>query len=490
MSEEEKITEAVLLQTSVKERDFVRTKNAVLFFGGIVFLLIFLFMSLVSKNDEGAGITAGLSGAQAIGLLFHGFTYSHYEPGIGSFDIAFPPSVFVLLMIAMVLGLGISICAAIGWLCGKDLKVTGLFCAASAVWCAFLYAFLLSPVKIYVQDFFAKDCLFYQIFSVESGILLLIVAGALLTAVCFGINEQNVSQMKKYAVFYLMALFPLAFMFVFFLYPILLQTLMAFKDYKLSTGMNSDWVGFEHFITIFTSEDMLYVIANTIYISLVKLVISIVLPLILALVLFDLRSRKFRSVAQTIIYIPHFFSWVVVYAISYAFLSPEGVLNSLSKLFGGSATSYLTTPSLVVLIQAIVFGWKEIGWGTIIYFAALSGVDISLYDAAKVDGAGPLRRIWNISIPSILNVIVFTMILALGNVLKSAGGEQLLLYEHPSIYRQLLVIDTWIYWEGLTGTGNQLGLGAAMAFFQSFIGIILVLICNWMSKKFTGRTIW
>lgn len=484
------------IQTAVTEKEkrgsgsFFRIKNLVSLVGGIVFVLLFLFLTIVSKNDDGAGLKAGLNGFGLISLVFNAFQYTHYEPGIGSFQVDFPPVVFVLLLFILIFGMGVIVCSILGYVKDKDVKLTGIFSTAATVWCIFLYGFLLSSVNIRAVDFFGVEKKFYQVFSVESGMLILAIAAFLLSAFHFGITEKKIGEMKKYAAIYAMAVFPLSFMFVFFLYPILLQTLMGFKEYTLGGGMNSEWVGFKHFTTIFSSENMLYVIGNTVYISIIKLVISIVFPLVLALLVFDINSKPFRSVSQTIIYIPHFFSWVVVYAISYAFLSPEGVMNTLSKLLGGKAESYLTTPSMVVPIQAIVFGWKEIGWGTIIYYAALSGIDTSMYDAAKVDGAGPLRRLWNISLPSIMPIIVFTMIMALGNILKSAGGEQLLLYNHPAIYKQLLVIDTWIYWEGLTGTGNQLGLGAAMAFFQSFIGIILVLFCNQLSKKLTGRTIW
>lgn len=469
--------------------DLARTKNIVIAAGGLLLLTLFLFVPLVSKTNDALNLSAKLNGLKCIGLLFNGFRYYFVDPDIGRLTIDVPPAVCVLLLAAALFALALTAIGVYGAVTDREFRATGIVACAGAVYSCMLYVLLILPIGVGAQDFFGNECLFYQTFSIGNGLLFLTALSAALAVFHYGIRASKLRALKRYAVFYAMVALPLAFMVVFYLYPVLLQTVMSFKEYKLSTGIwNSSWVGFKNFATIFTSREMLYVIGNTIYISLVKIVISIVLPLILAILLFDLRFSKFRKGVQTIVYIPHFFSWVVIYAISYAFLNNEGVLNSVIKLFGGQTNDFLTNSRLFVPIQAIVFGWKEIGWGTIIYFAALMGVDTSMFDAAKVDGAGPLRRLWHITLPSIRPVIIFTMILSLGNILKSAGGEQLMLFYNVAVHDQAMVIDTWLYFRGLIDF--EYSLGSAMSFFQSFIGIILVLICNWMSKKFTDRTIW
>ena len=229
---------------------------------------------------------------------------------------------------------------------------------------------------------------------------------------------------------------------------------------------------------------MLQVIGRTIYISVLRLIVGIIPPLILSVCLYDLKSSKMRSVFQNIVYIPHFFSWVVVYAITYSLLSPEGLMNSVF----GTSVDYMVSKKYFLTIVIVTSIWKELGWGTILYLAALSGVDTSLFEAAKIDGAKPLQRVVHITLPSIRNTIVFLTVMSLGNILKGAGGEQLLLFYSATTKDQALVIDTWLVWYGMKEL--QYSLGAAMSFFQSAIGMIMVLGCNYISKKTCEVSMW
>lgn len=169
---------------------------------------------------------------------------------------------------------------------------------------------------------------------------------------------------------------------------------------------------------------MLRVIGNTLYISLLKLIGATVPPLLLSIFLYDMRMMRAKKVVQTIVYIPHFFSWVIIYAITYAFLNEEGLLST----WLGTSSSILTDPDWFIFIVVLTNIWKELGWGTILYLAALSSVPPELYEAAKLDGAGPWQRVWRITLPSILPIVMYLLIINLGQILKNAGGEQLLLF--------------------------------------------------------------
>lgn len=191
-----------------------------------------------------------------------------------------------------------------------------------------------------------------------------------------------------------------------------------------------------------------------------------------------------KKVVQTVVYIPHFFSWVIIYAITYAFLNEEGLLST----WLGTSSSILTDSDWFIPIVIITNIWKELGWGTILYLAALSSVPPELYEAAKLDGAGPWQRVWRITLPSILPIVMYLLIINLGQILKNAGGEQLLLFANAVTKPQAMVIDTWLYWESLGEL--KYSLGAAMSFFQAAVGMVLVFGCNRLSKKTTGIGMW
>lgn len=296
-------------------------------------------------------------------------------------------------------------------------------------------------------------------------------------------------RITRHWVLYLLFLPIIAYYIIFRYTPIINSVLIAFKDYKLKLGIwDSPFVGFKHFAEIFKNPDIVRVLRNTVQISLLRILFGFTPPIILAIMFYDMRAKRYKRITQTLVYIPHFFSWVIVFGVVWAFVSEGyGLLNRLTQLLGGKPVNYLMSQKYfrsVIILSAI---WKEVGWGTIIYMAALTGIDAELYEAAVIDGAGPLKRIWHISLPGIMPVISFVMCLNLGSIL-AAGGEQLLTFYNPSVYEVADIIDTWNY---RIGVGQlKISLGTAVGMFQSFFGMITLITANKVLRRFVGHGIW
>ncbi|XID90211.1 ABC transporter permease [Paenibacillaceae bacterium WGS1546] len=295
-------------------------------------------------------------------------------------------------------------------------------------------------------------------------------------------------RMRRYWFLYLLFIPVIVYYVVFRYYPIVVQGVLAFKDYKLSLGVwDSPWVGFDNFAYAFSRPEFYNVLENTVIISLLRIAFGFFPPIVLAILLFDLRSSLLRRISQTILYIPHFFSWVIMYGIVFALFSNTGLVNQLLESFGGAAQNFLMAPEWFRLLIVGSGIWKEIGWGTIIYLAALTAVDPSLYEAAKIDGAGPLQRIGHITLPGIRSVVVFLFTLSLGSVL-SAGVEQILLFYSPATYEVGDIIDTFVFRQGLSQL--QYSMATAVGLFQSVIGLVLILTANRLARKYAGTGIW
>lgn len=295
-------------------------------------------------------------------------------------------------------------------------------------------------------------------------------------------------RMKRFWFLYVLLIPVIAYYITFRYVPIFLQGVIAFKDYNLGLGIwGSPWVGFDNFMYVFSKPEFYRVLKNTIIISVYRLLFGFFPPILLAILLFDLRSRILRRVSQTILYIPHFFSWVIMYGIMFALLSNTGFINQILMNMGFESVNFLMGSEW---FRTMIVGsgiWKEIGWGTIIYLAGLSMIDPTLYEAAKIDGAGPIQRLRHITLPGIKSVIVFLFTLSLGGILN-AGGEQILLFYSPATYEVGDIIDTFVYRQGLTEL--QYSLGTAISFFQSIIGLTLILVANSLSKKYAETGIW
>jgi putative aldouronate transport system permease protein len=301
-------------------------------------------------------------------------------------------------------------------------------------------------------------------------------------------KKTIVGSYRRFGSLYIFALIPAVYFIIFCYVPIFLQFILSFKDYKLAGLWASPWVGFENYRVLFGSDETGRVIDNTLLISSLRLIIGFFPPIILAILLFDMNSSLYRRVSQSILYIPHFFSWVVVYAIVQSLFLHSGYINSVIIALGGEAKLFLMDKKY---FYWLLFGadlWKEVGWGTIIYLAALTNIDPQLFEAARVDGAGPIQRIIYITIPGILPVAGFCLTMALGGLFSNTGTEQLLLFYSPATYSVADVIGTWVFRRGLGEF--KYGIGAAVSQFQSVIGLMLVLIFNKVSKKYFGVGIW
>lgn len=285
----------------------------------------------------------------------------------------------------------------------------------------------------------------------------------------------------RYWDLYLMALPALIFLIV-FKYAPMYGVVIAFKDYNIIQGVfRSKWVGFQHFRELFAFNEFPNVIRNTLLISLMKLIVGFPAPIILALLLNELRLQRFKRAVQTVTYLPHFISWVVIGGIAVDLLSPStGIVNKAIQAFGFEPVFFLSSEKLFRWILVLSDMWKEVGWGAIIYLAALLGINEELFQAATVDGAGRLKQIWHISLPSIRSTIIVLLLLRIGNLLD-AGFEQVLVMYNPTVYDVGDIIDTYVFRVGL-GT-MQFGLTTAAGLFKSVIGCILLVLANTLARR-------
>ena len=283
---------------------------------------------------------------------------------------------------------------------------------------------------------------------------------------------------------YLMLL-PVVAFYIIFHYAPMYGVLMGCQDYKPMLGIGgSPWVGVKHFIDFFESPNFFRVIKNTLSISLSQLFFSFPMPVILALLLNEVKTRWFGRTIQTVTYIPHFISLVVVCSLVRIFTADTGIITSFFEIFGYDGRTMLTKPHLFVPIYVISGIWQEIGWNSIIYLAALSAIDAQLYEAAQIDGAGKWKQTIHITLPSILPTIIILFILKMGTLL-SVGYEKVLLLYNPGIYDTADVISTYVYRLGFESASYS--ASTAIGLFNSLVNIILVVMANTLSKKF-GET--
>lgn len=304
------------------------------------------------------------------------------------------------------------------------------------------------------------------------------------------LGQKDISKrMRKYGVFYALALIPVAYLLIFRFWPILLQIVLSFKKYSIKGGIwHSDWIGLENFRELFTDDEFLTLFINTLRIAFMRLGFGFLPPIILAIMLYDMSSSKMRRFSQSILYIPHFFSWVIIYGIVQILFQKTGYINYILEKLGFESIDFLMKSKYFLPILVGSGIWKGLGWGTIIYLAALTGINIDLFEAAKLDGAGPIQRIRYITLPAISEVVMFVLIMNLGSIMSSAGTEQILLFYNPTNYSISDVIGTWVYRQGLGKM--QYSLAAAVSLFESTIGLVLVLLSNKLGKKFVGVGIW
>ena len=269
--------------------------------------------------------------------------------------------------------------------------------------------------------------------------------------------------------------------FVIFKYAPIYGLKIAFQDYNPFNPSASPWVGFDQFAKLFANQNFLLVIRNTLVISLSRLVTSFPAPIILALLMNELRSLRYKKTVQTILYLPHFMSWVIMSGMVIAFVNPSnGLINQLIAGMGGDKIDFLNSSTFFIPTLIVSGIYKEMGWGTIVYFAAISAVEEEQYEAAIIDGAGRLAQAIHITLPSIKSTIVVLLILQMGSILN-AGFEQVFLLYSPLVYEVGDIIDTYVYRKGIVEASYSFSAAAGM--FKSVVALILISASNYVSKK-------
>jgi putative aldouronate transport system permease protein len=277
--------------------------------------------------------------------------------------------------------------------------------------------------------------------------------------------------------------------FLIFCYGPMWGLLISFKEFNMYKGFNaSPWVGLGQFVTLFRSTDFGQKFMNTLIISSLKILFGFPAPIILAILINEIRTRWFKKLTQTVLYLPYFVSWVVLAGILTVFLNPsDGVINIAIKAFGGTPVDFLHEPAWFRQVIVASDVYKNVGWGTVVYLASMSGIDPDLYEASWMDGANKWKQIVHITLPSIKGVIVILFILNLGNILN-AGFEQIFLIYSPNVYPVADIIDTYVYRKGIMNASYSLGTAAGL--FKSVIALTMILLTNAAAKKLGEEGVW
>ena len=300
-------------------------------------------------------------------------------------------------------------------------------------------------------------------------------------------SSELLREIKRHRSVYLLLIIPLTYYIIFKYVPIF-NGQIAFKDYRALDGvLGSKWVGLEHFRTFMHSYYFVELLRNTLMYSFGKLIFSLTLAIILSIAIYESNHRRLSKVVQTLAYLPHFLSWVIMYGILLALLAPgDGIVNDMIKAFGGKGIDFLTNTKAFPWIVILSDAWKEMGWSAIIFIAALMGIDPSLFEAALVEGANSWQRVRYITLPSIRPVIVIVVLLRLGTILDAGFNQIFMLYSTP-VLSVGDIIDTWVYRQGLLEF--QFGLATAVGLFKGVIGMALILTSNRLVKRFGGSSL-
>ncbi|USD78220.1 sugar ABC transporter permease [Bacillus safensis] len=295
-------------------------------------------------------------------------------------------------------------------------------------------------------------------------------------------RKRLLNQLLSQKFLYLMIL-PGLIYFIVFKYVPMWGLIIAFQDYQPFLGiLGSEWVGFKHFIRLFTEPTFFILLKNTLILFAMNVVIFFPIPILLALLLNEVRLALFKKFVQTMIYIPHFMSWVIVVSLSFVLLTVDGgLMNELIAFFGGEKINFLLSQEWFRPMYILQVIWREAGWSTIIYLAAITAVDPQLYEAAKMDGAGRLRQMWHITLPAIKSVIVVLLILKIGDTLE-LGFEHVYLLLNATNREVAEIFDTYVYTAGLKQ--GQFSYSTAVGLFKAAVGLILVMLANRLAKKF------
>jgi putative aldouronate transport system permease protein len=302
-----------------------------------------------------------------------------------------------------------------------------------------------------------------------------------------GLGRRIVKDFKMNKYLILMAI-PVVLWYLIFQYFPMGGLVITFKTYSPSRGIwGSEWVGLKHFMDFFQGYYFWRLMRNTLLISIYQLVLGFPAPIILALLLNEVRHRMFKKAVQTITYLPHFIAIVVICGMIIDFTAKNGLINDIIVWFGGERASFLLLPQYFRMIYISSDIWREIGWGSIIYLAALSGVDQQLYEACTIDGGGRWRQFFHITLPGIMPMIVILLILNIGR-LMSEGFEKVILLYNPATYETADIISSYVYRRGLVESNYS--FSSAVGLFNSVINCILIVSANWFSRKVNETSLW
>lgn len=294
-------------------------------------------------------------------------------------------------------------------------------------------------------------------------------------------NRGTIYYLRRDWQLYLLLLIPMSFVLV-FKYAPMSGLVLAFKDYKIARGFwGSEWVGFQIFEEIFAKHDFLRAVRNTLLLNSLDLVFSFTMPIVLALLLSEIKSVRFKRFNQSLLYLPHFLSWPIIGAIAYQLLSEgNGMINNLIARMGGMRIPFLQEDTHWLISYLAIGVWQSMGWGTIIYLASISSINPEMYEAAIVDGAGRLRKMWNVTLPSIRMTIVTLLILTLGRIMEGSF-ERVYALQNKATSEFTTTIPVLVYRWGIE-SGN-FSRATAVGLFQAVIGLVLVLMADRIAKK-------
>lgn len=297
-------------------------------------------------------------------------------------------------------------------------------------------------------------------------------------------NKMSLSvRFRKELPFHIM-LFPGVILVLIFKYIPMAGLSIAFQDYSPLFGLfEQDWCGFENFEYIFSLSTFPRVIYNTMFIALLKIIAGIIVPVTFALMLNEVRNIAYKRSLQTVVYLPHFISWVALAGIFLDVLSLDGILNRMLGSIGVAPVYFLGDEKVFPYTMVVTDVWKTFGWNAIVYLAAVTGIDPELYEAAYLDGAGRFRQTLHVTLPGIMPIVVLMSILSIGNVLR-AGFDQIFNLYSPLVYSTGDIIDTYVYRLGILGA--QFGPATAVGLFQSAVSFVLIVAGYWIADKFLG----
>jgi putative aldouronate transport system permease protein len=303
------------------------------------------------------------------------------------------------------------------------------------------------------------------------------------------VNRKNsiVHSLKKDSLLYFLLLLPIAYIIIFKYAPIY-GVLMAFQDYNIFEGISgSEWVGLDVFKFIFEQNSFYRALKNTLVLNFLDLIVGFPAPIILAVLLNELRHVRFKKATQTILYLPHFLSWIIIGGMAYLIFSSGGMANSFLSSLGFAKIEFLSQKTNWLIMYLAIGIWQSAGWGTILYLAAITGINKELYEAADMDGCNRLRKIWHITLPGIKPTIIILLILQIGRML-SIGFDRPFVLGNSLVSEYSDVISTFVYRIGI-GSGD-FSQATAVGLFQSVVGLVFLVTANFIAKKIGEQGIW